>query len=121
MVRFVLALFLLLFSILIAVLTTPSFLLLVGGPVALLAFAANKYKPYALGVWLGFDKFINAVMGGDHRETISSRLGKSIDYNCPTVFTLKAIDKLIYKCLDLVDPKHCSNSIDWSVGRQYKE
>ena len=120
MVRFLLALALLLLGILAAVLVTPSFLLVVGGPVAILAFTVKKHRRYALDIWLGFDKFANACMGGDHRETVSSRLGKSIDHDCPSVFFVKPIDRLVYSCLNVVDPDHCTKSIDWTVGRKYQ-
>ena len=71
----------------------------------------------AYHLWIAFDKFGNAMRFHDHRETISSCLGKSIYYNHPPVFNWRAIDRAIAGMLDHVDPGHCRNSIDWTVGR----
>lgn len=116
----ILSAILLLLGIAIAIIVTPSFLFLVGLPIAIYALYTKQKQRYAINVWLGYDKFINACMGGDHMETISSRLGKSIDHDCPSVFFIKPIDKLVYYCLGLVDEDHCTKSIDWTVGRKFK-
>lgn len=118
MLHKILALLLLPAGIVAAIIITPLFLLLVGFPVAIYAITTGRKQRYALSVWLGFDKFMNACMGGDHLETISSRLGKSIDYNSPSVFFIKSIDWVLYKLLGAVDENHCTKSIDWKVGRK---
>ena len=120
MLNKLLSILLLLVGISLAIVLTPTFLLLVGAPLALLAVYLRVNRRYALDVWLGFDKFINACMGGDHRETVSSRLGKSVWHGGPSVFFVPCIDRLVSRCLDVVDPDHCLKSIDWSVGRRYK-
>ena len=117
----ILAARLLLSGIVLAIVITPTYLFLVGGPTAVIALSTGYLQRYALHVWLGFDKFINACRGGDHRETVSSCLGKSIDYNADTVFFIKPIDRLVYHCLNLVDPDHCTKSIDWTVGRKFEQ
>jgi hypothetical protein len=71
---------------------------------------------YWYHVWIGFDKLWNAIMGGDHKETISSRLGKSVYYDYPPVFWNQNIDRTISWFLSQVDTKHCYKSIDWDVG-----
>ena len=120
MLNKLISIILLLVGISLAIVLTPTFLFFAAAPVALLALTVGQYQRYALDVWLGFDKFINAAMGGDHEETISSRLGKSIYHNSPSVFFTRRIDKVVASCLDVVDPDHCLKSIDWSVGRRYK-
>ena len=111
---------LLLAGIITAACVTPFYILFIAMPATLAAGRLKQPRRYILDVWLGFDKFMNAAMGGDHKETISSRLGKSIDHGSPSVFFCKPLDLIIYKCLDIVDEDHCTKSIDWSVGRRFK-
>ena len=111
---------LLLLGITLAAIITPFYLVIIALPVTIAALWIAYPRRYSLDVWVGFDKFMNACLGGDHRETVSSRLGKSVDHNSPTVFFTKSIDKLIYDCLGVIDEDHCSKSIDWSVGRRFK-
>lgn len=80
---------------------------------AALAVKGSKYWHH---VWVGFDKFANAVLGGSHRETISSRLGKSTIHNHPPVFANRWFDRLVIWWLHQVDNNHVAKSIDWSVG-----
>lgn len=78
-------------------------------------------RPWALKkafhLWIAFDKFANAMRFHDHRETISSCLGKSIYFGHPPVFNWLFIDRFIGRLLDAVDPLHCKTAIDWTVGR----
>lgn len=120
MIRSIASVLLLFFGVALSIIVTPTYLFLVGAPVALSSVYLHQFRRYALDVWLGFDKFINAAMGGDHRETVSSRLGKSVHHDGPSVFGFKAADRLVSSCLDVVDPDHCAESVDWSVGRKYK-
>lgn len=108
----------LIIGIAILVLLTPSIILLLGLPSALVALVSPKTKlgRYGFQLWIGFDKFFNAVLGGKHKETISSRLGKAIYYNYPSVFGIPEVDKIIGMLLDQVDHLHCWKSINWSVG-----
>ncbi len=66
---------------------------------------------YIKNVFLGFDLFVNAVLAGDPRETISSRIGKK------TARGECKLCKFICKYLDKIDSRHCDNSIDWTEGR----
>lgn len=111
--------FVLLIGVLLAVVVTPVFLTTVGIFTAVYALYAGKGKVYnyALEVWIGFDKFCNACLKGDHRETISSRLGKSIYYEHPPVFGYTLFDHMVAGMLDSVDKDHCNSSIDWKYGK----
>lgn len=33
----------------------------------------SKFKVYSYNVWMGLDKFVNGLTGGDHNQTISAR------------------------------------------------
>lgn len=33
----------------------------------------SRYRVFAYNYWMGLDKFANALMGGDHNQTISAR------------------------------------------------
>lgn len=107
----------LLIGILFAILITATYLTTIGVFVAITALTGLAFQRYALDVWLGFDKFCNAAMGGSHLETISSRLGKSVHYNKHTVLLVKPIDRFAVSMLDFVDSNHCLKSIDWKVGQ----
>lgn len=104
----------LLIGILFAIMATGFFMFFIALPVG--SVRAVKGSDYWGHVWIAFDKFWNAILGGDHRETISSRLGKSVYYNHPPVFGNKSIDKKFAWWLSKVDTDHCKKSIDWKVG-----
>jgi len=80
--------------------------------------AVATHSPYWIHVWIGFDKFCNAILGGDHRETVSSRLGKSTIHGHPYVFGSYWADGLVSWWLHQVDHDHVNKSIDWNVGRK---
>lgn len=82
-----------------------------------LPFSRRWAKTKAYHLWIAFDKFANAMRFHDHRETISSCLGKAIYHGHPPVFNWLCIDIAIGWLLDRVDENHCEKSIDWSVGR----
>jgi hypothetical protein len=106
--------FWLLLAILLTAGATSVFILLVAFPIgAPMAIAGSVYWHH---VWIGFDKFANAAIGGDHRETISSRLGKSTLYGLDPVFGSIWLDELFSWWLHQVDNNHVAKSIDWSVG-----
>ena len=105
-------------ALLSAVLLTASaasaFMLFIAFPFgAILAIRGSEYWAH---IWIGFDKFCNALIGGDHRETISSRLGKSTIFNHKPVFGHILIDELVSWWLHQADHNHVAKSIDWSVG-----
>lgn len=65
-------------------------------------------RNYVKQVALGLDKFLNALTFGDHRETISSRMGRALsrdNSNC-------VICHWLCEALNLVDPDHCADAVD---------
>ena len=71
----------------------------------------------AYHIWISYDKYCNALRFHDHRETISSCLGKSRFHGHPPVFNWLFLDNIVGRMLDIVDAEHCRKSIDWTVGR----
>lgn len=66
---------------------------------------------YMWNVLLAFDQFINAILGGDPDETISSRLGKHLEKrNCKFC-------NFICKLLNIIDPNHCRDAIERDEGK----
>lgn len=92
----------------------------VGLAVAIVAlfWPKSQLGKYGFQVWVAFDKYGNAWLGGSHKETISSRLGKSLYYGHDPVFGFLFLDKLISFMLSAVDPDRCRKSVDWRVGSQ---
>lgn len=81
------------------------------------AWQVAKGSRYWQRTWLGFNYFCNALLGGSHKETISSRLGKSIYHGHPPVFIYRRCDKTVVSWLHAVDRNHCLDSIKFDVGR----
>ena len=81
------------------------------------AWRAVNGSRYWQRTWLGFDYFCNALLGGTHKETISSRLGKSIYYGHPPVFIYRRCDKIVVSWLHAVDRDHCRKWVRFDVGR----
>jgi len=106
--------FVLVTAVLIVASATSLFMMGLAFPVGVpMAVAGSSYW---FNVWLGFDKLCNAALGGDHKETVSSRLGKSVIWRYSPVFFNRKIDKTVSWMLSQVDPNHCEKSIDWNVG-----
>lgn len=103
-------------GILLAASLVSTFMLAVAFPWGALLAVTIKSQ-YWFHVWIGFDKFCNAILGGDHRETVSSRLGKSTMFGHEPVFRYYWADELIAWWLHQVDHNHCAKSIDKNVGR----
>jgi len=59
----------------------------------------------------GLDIFVNAIFGGDGRETISSRLGKYRGESAGVEFIAKVVDKIFFW-----QYQHTKNSINPKVG-----
>ena len=108
---------LLLAGVFLLVLVTPTYLSTIG-VVAAIGALRKQRQVYGYHVWIAFDKFWNAALDGDHRETISSRLGKSVHYGLSPVFLFRWADKVVAYLLDQVDTDHCRKSIEWHVGEQ---
>ena len=76
-----------------------------------------------MGAWIhniliGFDQFVNALVGGDPDETISSTIGKlkrSHDGSIP--FKEHWFVFLVDWGLDKIDPGHSLDSIDDAEGK----
>lgn len=41
--------------------------------IAVIWFPQSRFKVYSYNVWMGIDKLGNAILGGDHNQTISAR------------------------------------------------
>lgn len=63
-------------------------------------------KKYVWNIFLAIDQLGNAMAGGNPDETISSRLGRWA-YRHDNAFA-----RAICSVLDLLDPGHCSGSIE---------
>ena len=60
---------------------------------------------------IAFDQLINALLGGDPDETISSRMGKLIEQDkCPFCYWI--CTHFLHK----LDPNHCQKSIERDEG-----
>lgn len=71
---------------------------------------AERAWLYVLNWILLADLAANCLLGGDPRETLSSRMGKQRRERDCTVC------KWVCRALDWLDPDHCEKSIDLSRG-----
>ena len=71
-------------------------------------------KRYIWNVLIAIDQFFNVIFGGDPDETISSRLGKWLDY--PKTTLRYKIANIICFLLRKLDEKHCRRSIEKDEG-----
>ncbi len=69
----------------------------------------SKFQRYLLNLFISVDQLANTIIGGDPDETISSRMGKRVD-------TCK-LCKWICSALNLLDKRHCKNSIEYDEGK----
>lgn len=69
-------------------------------------------KKYLYNILIGIDQLVNAILGGDPDETISSRIGKHLikHPDCP-------ICNYLCKLLNLIDPNHCQDAIEHDEGK----
>jgi hypothetical protein len=63
-------------------------------------------KNYLWNIMVGVDQLFNAIMGGNPRETICSRIAKRIKQKKAFL-----IERLFCKLLDMIDKNHCERSI----------
>lgn len=61
---------------------------------------------------LSLDVYANTLLGGDHRETISSRLGRNTDCR---------LCKLACRFLNLFDKDHCEKSTEAFLREYYND
>lgn len=62
-------------------------------------------------IFIAFDQFINALIGGDPDETLSSRAGKAARKN-------NKIACIFCKMLDFFDKNHCEKFIEMDEGKR---
>lgn len=75
--------------------------------------AEKKDDPgYFMRVALAFDQLVNALLGGDEDETISSRLGKA-----SLERALNPVTAALVEILDFIDPNHVIDAIEHDEGR----
>lgn len=67
-------------------------------------------SPRAVRVFIGADQTLNAAIGGNEDETISSRAGKGARRGVWRYC-------LLCRLLDVVDPGHCERSIEHDLGK----
>lgn len=64
-------------------------------------------RRYLLNVLIAIDQGINALLGGDPDETLSSRMGKH----------KRGPARWLCKLLSLIDGRHCEKSIEADEGK----
>lgn len=73
----------------------------------------SALKKYFWNVVIAVDQLVNAILGGDPDETISSRLGKVVARNADS----NNLAWLICYMLDWIDPGHCQKAIEKDEGK----
>ena len=111
------AAFILILAVFIVASLTSGFMLVIAFPIGVPLAVGGS--PYWFNLWLMFDKFMNAIIGGRRDETVSSALGKSVIFRCEPVFFSRKIDVSVSWLLHQVDPNHCRKAIDWEVGEEF--
>ena len=66
---------------------------------------------YTARVFVAFDQLLNALLGGDEDETLSSRLGKDARRG-------RYVGCVLCKLLDLIDKNHCEKAIERDEGKR---
>lgn len=65
-------------------------------------------KRWIINVLIALDRLVNALLGGDPRETLSSRMGKARE-RCPVCYW-------ICRGLHWLDPSHCDDARNDDAG-----
>jgi len=71
----------------------------------------ESIKRYLWNVLIGLDQLLNAVLGGDPDETISSRMGKQT-HRC-------RLCRWVCRLLGKIDNDHCLKSIEPDRGKPW--
>ena len=71
----------------------------------------GKLKQYLFNNIYAFDQTLNALLGGDPDETLSSRMGKRPKEHCQLCW-------LICRGLHLIDPMHCEKAVEKDRGNR---
>lgn len=66
---------------------------------------------YLARVFVALDQLLNALLGGDEDETMSSRLGKDARRG-------RIVGCVLCKMLDLIDKNHCEKAIERDEGKR---
>lgn len=66
-------------------------------------------KRYTFNVLIGVDQLVNALLGGDPDETLSSRMAKARKHGCKPCY-------YICRMLHWFDPNHCKNEREDDEG-----
>lgn len=70
------------------------------------------FKTYVWNILIGVDQLVNAILGGDPDETLSSRMGKNIARGeCK-------LCKIICYFLNKIDSDHCHKAIETDEGER---
>jgi len=72
-------------------------------------------KKYFWNILISLDQLFNTVLFGDPDETISSRLGKWLEY--PTTSTRYKFAEFTCKFLHMIDKNHCRKSVEPDEGK----
>lgn len=68
-------------------------------------------KKYLYNILISIDQLVNAILGGDPNETISSRMGKHLaKKDCPFC-------NLLCSLLNLINKDHCVKAIEPDEGK----
>jgi hypothetical protein len=76
----------------------------------------ERDQAWVMEVLLALDQLGNSIVGGDSRETISSRLGKRLIQN-----KAQGIAKGLVRVLDILDENHCLDAVDWGSGLSFED
>lgn len=68
-------------------------------------FKLRRQEPRVWAHLYALDVYANTLLGGHHKETISSRLGRGAIDGC-------VLCGLLCKFLDIFDPQHCKKSLE---------
>jgi len=71
---------------------------------------------YFMNLLLAFDNTLNALLGGDRDETISSRLGRIKRHHGGAIPWRRPLAKATDWVLDRIDPGHSLKSIEEGEG-----
>jgi hypothetical protein len=70
-----------------------------------------KVERYLWNIFLWLDQGLNTLLGGDPRETLSSRMGKYLRDKRKCVLC-----KVLCTLLNVIDKNHCAENIEDSLG-----
>lgn len=78
----------------------------------------REWGRYALNIAVALDQLLNALLGGDPDETLSSAAGKIVDGTVETPCrTCRWAARIFCTGLDLVDRGHCVRAVERDEGK----